>query len=69
MTAAAPLGLPTAFQMAEVDYVAILPFLIVLGAAVIGVVIEAFTPRERRFITQTTLAVLALLAWWAWNTL
>ena len=61
MTPAAPLAVPTAFQMAQVDYVAILPFLIVLGAGVVGVVIEAFAPRERRFLIQTTLAVLALL--------
>ena len=61
MTAAAPLAVPTAFQQAQIDYVAILPFLIVLGAAVIGVVIETFAPRERRYLTQTTLAVLALL--------
>jgi NADH-quinone oxidoreductase subunit N len=66
VTAAAPLALPTllpaAFQPSTVDYVAVLPMLIVFGAAIIGVVVEAFVPRERRHVVQVTLAVVALLA-------
>ncbi len=66
MTAVAPLALttalPTAFQQAEVNYRAILPLLIVFGAAVVGVLVEAFAPRERRHLVQTVLSVGALLA-------
>lgn len=70
MTAVAALTAPsasfpmvsTAFEPAQVDYLAILPLLIVFGAAIIGVLIEAFAPRERRHVVQTTLAVVALLA-------
>ncbi|MDV3220704.1 NADH-quinone oxidoreductase subunit NuoN [Intrasporangium sp.] len=59
---ALPAGLPAAFEPAQIDYLAILPFLIVFGVAVIGVVIEAFAPRERRHVVQSTLAVVGLLA-------
>jgi NADH-quinone oxidoreductase subunit N len=46
----------------KVDLVAILPVLIVLGAACLAVVVEAALPRSQRFGTQVTLAVGALLA-------
>lgn len=55
-------GLPTAFQPAQIDYVAILPLLIVFGAGIVGVILETFMARERRHLAQTVLAVVALLA-------
>ncbi len=62
MTALAPSGLQTAFQQATIDYLAILPLLIVFGVAIIGVLVEAFVPRDRRHVVQVGLAVLGLLA-------
>ena len=61
MTAVAPLALPAAFQPSNVDYLAILPLLIVFGAALVGVLVEAFAPRERRHVIQVGLAVVGLL--------
>ncbi|MDN5790115.1 MAG: NADH-quinone oxidoreductase subunit NuoN [Micrococcales bacterium] len=52
----------TTFQVANIDYIAILPLLIVFGTAVIGVLVEAFVGRERRHTIQATLAVAGLLA-------
>ncbi|MEK9810929.1 MAG: proton-conducting transporter membrane subunit, partial [Candidatus Nanopelagicales bacterium] len=46
----------------EVDYVAILPLLIVAGAAVIGVIVETFAPRGARRTIQLFLAFGALVA-------
>ena len=62
MTAVAPLALPAAFQQSTVDYLAILPLLIVFGTALVGVLVEAFASRERRHVIQVTLAVVGLLA-------
>ena len=55
-TAVDPIATP------QVDLVAILPVLIVLGAACLAVVVEAALPRSQRFGAQVTLAVGALLA-------
>ncbi len=52
----------TTFQTANVDYLAILPLLIVFGTALIGVLVEAFVGRERRHLIQTILAVAGLVA-------
>ena len=38
-------ALPAAFTPASLDYVALLPVLIVFGAAMLGVLVEAFLPR------------------------
>jgi len=62
VTAVAPVALPAAFQPAQIDYVAILPLLIVVGAAVVGVLVEAFVARERRHSIQVAIAVVGLLA-------
>ena len=65
MTAVAPLtlpALPAAFQQSDVDYLAILPLLIVFGTALVGVIVEAFVGRERRHTIQVGLAVVGLLA-------
>lgn len=44
----------------HIEYAQLSPTLIVLGAAVIGVLVEAFVPRKARYYTQVFLAVAAL---------
>lgn len=46
----------------EVNYIAILPLLIVAGAAVLGVIVETFAPRGARRTIQLFLAFGALIA-------
>ncbi|CAJ1584261.1 NADH-quinone oxidoreductase subunit NuoN [[Mycobacterium] wendilense] len=46
----------------SVEYRAVLPLLVVFGAAVAGVLIEGFVPRARRVRAQLALAYTALLA-------
>src|SRR4051794_114185 len=46
----------------SVAYVALLPIFIVLGAALLGVLVEAFVPRAERFGVQLTLALSGLVA-------
>lgn len=46
----------------HIEYAQLSPTLIVLGAAVIGVLVEAFVPRKARYYTQVFLAVAALAA-------
>ena len=55
-------SVPTAFTPADLDYVALAPMLIVFGAAVLGVVAEAFVPRTYRYAVQVGLTVAALIA-------
>jgi NADH-quinone oxidoreductase subunit N len=55
-------ALPAAFQAAEVNYVAVMPLLIVFGTAIIGVLVEAFAPRRHRHVIQVTVAVVGLVA-------
>ncbi|MEO6997805.1 MAG: NADH-quinone oxidoreductase subunit NuoN [Terracoccus sp.] len=62
MTSVATPGLQTAFQQSTIDYLAILPLLIVFGVAIIGVLVEAFAPRDRRQVIQVGLAVAGLVA-------
>ncbi|MFR9731385.1 NADH-quinone oxidoreductase subunit NuoN [Saccharopolyspora sp. MS10] len=45
-----------------IDYAAITPVLVVLGAACVGVLVEAFVPRRARWTTQVALSLLALVA-------
>jgi NADH-quinone oxidoreductase subunit N len=45
----------------HVDYVALLPILIVLGAAILGVIAEAVVPRAERFSVQVGITLLGLL--------
>ncbi|RKT78875.1 NADH dehydrogenase subunit N [Terracoccus luteus] len=49
------------FQQSQIDYLAILPLLVVFGAALVGVLVEAFAPRELRQRIQVGLSVVALL--------
>ncbi|MEQ7848392.1 NADH-quinone oxidoreductase subunit NuoN [Nocardioides kribbensis] len=52
----------TTFVKPTLDYVHLWPILVVLGVAALGVVVEAFVPRARRFVTQTVLALAGLAA-------
>jgi NADH-quinone oxidoreductase subunit N len=49
-------------QAPSIDYAALSPMLILLGAACVGVLVEAFVPRRARHITQVVLSLLSLLA-------
>lgn len=55
MNMAMPLPTPS------VEYGLISPMLIVLGAAVLGVLVEAFLPRRQRYVTQVALSLTALV--------
>ena len=49
-------------QSPSISYSGLSPMLIVLGAACVGVLIEAFAPRETRWALQTAVALLGLAA-------
>ena len=46
----------------HVDYAALMPILIVLGAAILGVIVEAAVPRAERFAAQVGLTLASLIA-------
>ncbi|MDR0283628.1 MAG: NADH-quinone oxidoreductase subunit NuoN [Propionibacteriaceae bacterium] len=48
------------FTVPSLNYLGLLPILIVLGTACLGILAEAFLPRKARFATQVGLAVLGL---------
>ncbi|MDP9820704.1 NADH-quinone oxidoreductase subunit NuoN [Nocardioides massiliensis] len=50
------------FTAPSVEYSLILPLLIVFGAAVVSVLVEAFAPRRLRYIVQTVLTLAAYAA-------
>jgi NADH-quinone oxidoreductase subunit N len=50
------------FTSPTIEYAQLLPLLIVFGAGVVGVVLEAFLPRGRRMVPQLALTSLALVA-------
>ncbi|MFF3243638.1 NADH-quinone oxidoreductase subunit NuoN [Streptomyces sp. NPDC002870] len=58
-TAAEPIG---KIPAPTVEYAQLAPALIVVGAAVVGVLVEAFVPRKARYHVQVFLTVVALLA-------
>jgi NADH-quinone oxidoreductase subunit N len=49
------------FVKPHIDYRSLLPILVVFGAACLGVLIEAFLPRERRYLAQLGIALIALV--------
>jgi len=56
-------ALPSAeFVASSVDYGAIAPMLLVFGAALVGVLVEAFAPLRVRHLTQLAVALTGLLA-------
>jgi NADH-quinone oxidoreductase subunit N len=50
------------FTVPSLDFRLTSPMLLVFGAATVGVLAEAFTPRRARFVTQAVIAVVGLLA-------
>lgn len=48
-------------KLPSIDYAALAPTLILLGAALVGVLVEAFVPRRLRHVVQLTVALLAVL--------
>jgi NADH-quinone oxidoreductase subunit N len=50
------------FHSPGIDYGNLSPLLIVFGIAVVGVLVEAFAPRERRYLAQAVLALGGLVA-------
>jgi NADH-quinone oxidoreductase subunit N len=49
------------FDKPTIQYAELWPILVVFGVACLGVVVEAFVPRERRHLTQSALAVAGLV--------
>ncbi|MGY3682111.1 NADH-quinone oxidoreductase subunit NuoN [Streptomyces sp. TE33382] len=50
------------FKAPAIEYGQLAPVLIVIGAAVLGILVEAFVPRRARYYTQVFLTVVALAA-------
>ena len=48
------------FSKPTIEYAQLWPMLVVFGVACLGVIVEAFVPRERRYLTQAGLAVAGL---------
>ena len=44
-----------------VEWMLLLPLILIFGGAVIGVLVEAFAPRSTRYVLQTSISVLAIL--------
>jgi NADH-quinone oxidoreductase subunit N len=55
-------GLTTAFVATKINYGAVLPMLVVFGAAMFGVLVEAFVPRTLRYAAQVGVALVGLVA-------
>jgi NADH-quinone oxidoreductase subunit N len=55
-------GLATEFSAVKISYGAIMPMLIVFGAAMIGVLVEAFAPRPQRYAAQVGVTLVGLVA-------
>ena len=51
----------TELKLPSIDYAALAPILIMLGAALVGVLVEAFVPRRLRSTVQLALAMVAVL--------
>ena len=49
-------------KLPPIDYGALMPMLILFGAACVGVLVEAMLPRQWRNVTQLTLALLSIVA-------
>src|SRR5262249_12579701 len=55
-----------AIHFPHLNYAALAPMLILFGAAALGVLVEAFLPRGRRYLVQLPLSVVALVAALVW---
>ncbi|GHB06821.1 NADH-quinone oxidoreductase subunit NuoN [Streptomyces chryseus] len=60
-TVAAP-GAEGGFTAPHIEYAQLSPTLVVVGAAVVGVLLEAFVPRKARYYAQLFLSVVAITA-------
>ncbi|TWE11556.1 NADH dehydrogenase subunit N [Rudaeicoccus suwonensis] len=49
------------FTQAHISYAAVVPMLVIFGAAMVGVLIEAFAPRHLRYYGQVALTLVALV--------
>ncbi|HSE09493.1 MAG TPA: NADH-quinone oxidoreductase subunit NuoN [Nocardioidaceae bacterium] len=47
----------TQFQAPSIEYSLLSPLLIIAGVAIVGVLVEAYTPRRLRYVVQTLLAL------------
>ena len=54
-------------QAPHIEYGRLAPILIVLGAAAVGVLIEAFLGREQRYWAQVQVSLLGLVGAFAWT--
>ncbi len=52
----------TELKLPSIEYAALAPILVMLGAALVGVLVEAFVPRRLRHVVQLAVALLAVLA-------
>jgi NADH-quinone oxidoreductase subunit N len=48
------------FSKPTIEYAQLWPMIVIFGVACLGVIVEAFVPRERRYLTQAGLAVAGL---------
>jgi NADH-quinone oxidoreductase subunit N len=55
-------GLTSEFVATKINYGAVLPILVVFGTAMIGVLVEAFAPRGRRYAIQVGVGLAGLVA-------
>jgi NADH-quinone oxidoreductase subunit N len=55
------IALASDFVKPSIAYSSLWPILVVFAASCIGILVEAFLPRERRFVTQFALALVALV--------
>jgi NADH-quinone oxidoreductase subunit N len=58
---AAVVSAVTEFSKPSIEYAELWPMLVVFGAACVGVVVEAFLPRQRRYVVQVVLTLAALV--------
>ncbi len=52
----------TDFVQAKIEYAAVVPMLVIFGAAMLGVLVEAFVPRTQRYVAQVGVVLAGLLA-------
>ena len=50
------------FTKPTIEYAELWPVLVIVGVACLGVIVEAFVPRARRYAVQTVLAALGIVA-------
>jgi NADH-quinone oxidoreductase subunit N len=53
---------PPPISAPHIEYALLAPLFIITGAAVLGVIVEAFWPRKSRFLAQTVLAIVGIVA-------